>query len=260
MKYGQFFKSIIAIALLLSLAAAPAFSETNLTPQEQQLIDAYPELLAGIQDGELIWRDGTRMPMSDGRENAKSAQDKLDDPSISDMLETPYPTGPAKAPSEGSDRVGHGMLASSTKCMVTARRATLLNNSPQSLGCQPKRTSAYASQRSMASTRSWPPFPTSLKSFQPSSTASCFRPPAPTYAARSPEPIAGQRTATASRSTSPQSTQIIGAGHRRLPPRKAVGATRSQSRSSKSSKNMASSGVAAGITSTPCILSIVRNY
>lgn len=103
MKYGQFFKSLIAIAPLLSLAAAPAFAETNLTPQEQQLIDAYPELLADIQDGELIWRDGTRMPMSDGREKTKSAQDKLDNPSISDMLETPYPTGPAKTPSEGSD-------------------------------------------------------------------------------------------------------------------------------------------------------------
>lgn len=103
MKYRQFFKSIIAPTLLAGLLAAPACAGEKLGKHAQRLIAAYADALKGIENGELIWRDGTRMPMSDGHEQAKTTQDKLDNPSIEDMLETPYPTGPAKPPPEGSD-------------------------------------------------------------------------------------------------------------------------------------------------------------
>jgi hypothetical protein len=45
------------------------------------LIRAYPQQLAGYDSTDLIWRDGTRMPLSDGR------------PSILDQLRLPYSVG-----------------------------------------------------------------------------------------------------------------------------------------------------------------------
>jgi D-alanyl-D-alanine carboxypeptidase len=56
------------------------------------LIRAYPDFLAGYDATDLIWRDGTRMPLSDGL-TAKSFDDMLRHGSILDQIRLPYPAG-----------------------------------------------------------------------------------------------------------------------------------------------------------------------
>ena len=56
------------------------------------LVRAYPDLLAGYDSADLIWRDGTRMPFSDGRP-AKSFSETLRHGSLLDQLRLPYPAG-----------------------------------------------------------------------------------------------------------------------------------------------------------------------
>ena len=51
----------------------------------------------------LVWRDGTRMPLDDGK-GAKTFAQWLDDPDIEDMLAVPYPAGePATPPAKDVD-------------------------------------------------------------------------------------------------------------------------------------------------------------
>jgi len=67
------------------------------------LVRAYPDFLAGHDGKVLIWRDGTRMPVSDGRSD-KSFEEKLRNPSILDQLSIPYAKGPlAAAPGPQDD-------------------------------------------------------------------------------------------------------------------------------------------------------------
>jgi hypothetical protein len=55
-------------------------------------VRAYPDRLAGYDSTDLIWRDGTRMPLSDGRP-AKSLTEMLRHGSLLDQLRLPYPEG-----------------------------------------------------------------------------------------------------------------------------------------------------------------------
>jgi len=57
----------------------------------QRLIDAYPEMLVGVDDNELIWRDGTCMQLSDGKE--RGIQELLDEPDLASQFHWPYPRG-----------------------------------------------------------------------------------------------------------------------------------------------------------------------
>ncbi len=71
------------------------------------LISAYPDFLAGVEGGDIVWRDGTRMPFGaarDGHGGEKSAELRLADPSLADMLAEPYPAGaPLEPPSSRAD-------------------------------------------------------------------------------------------------------------------------------------------------------------
>jgi hypothetical protein len=60
------------------------------------LVRAYPERLAGYDANDLIWRDGTRMPLSDGRPG-KSVEEMLRRGSILDQVLLPYPVGASAA-------------------------------------------------------------------------------------------------------------------------------------------------------------------
>jgi hypothetical protein len=67
------------------------------------LVRAYPDMLATHDDKTLTWKDGTSMPVSDGRDD-KSFEDKLRHPSIRDQLSIPYVAGPpAKPPGPQED-------------------------------------------------------------------------------------------------------------------------------------------------------------
>ena len=60
------------------------------------LVRAYPDFLAGYDATDLIWRDGTRMPLAEGRPTADLAE-MLRRGSILDQIRLPYPAGPLTA-------------------------------------------------------------------------------------------------------------------------------------------------------------------
>jgi D-alanyl-D-alanine carboxypeptidase len=84
----------LLFALLLPAAAtAGELSEDA----KKRLLAAYPDQLERIEDGTLVWRDGTRMPIDDGK-GEKPFAEWLDHPDIKDMLAVPYPPGDLTVP------------------------------------------------------------------------------------------------------------------------------------------------------------------
>jgi hypothetical protein len=61
------------------------------------LVRAYPDFLASHDGTVLIWKDGTRMPVSDGRSD-KTFEDRLRQASILDQFSLPYVKGPLARP------------------------------------------------------------------------------------------------------------------------------------------------------------------
>src|SRR6185503_16913967 len=78
----------LAVASLLLVAAAPAEADEAL----DALVAAYPNHLAGYDATDLIFKDGTRMRISDSRKN-KTFDELLDNPDIKDQFAIPYPLG-----------------------------------------------------------------------------------------------------------------------------------------------------------------------
>ena len=95
----------ILLAAAALLLAIPALTVPTLAgdPTVADLVRAYPDHLAGIGGNDLVWRDGTRMPVSDGV-GEKSFDTLLDAPDIDDMVAIPYrPGAPAGPPAENED-------------------------------------------------------------------------------------------------------------------------------------------------------------
>lgn len=80
----------IAVTAMLSVPAGAQ------TPGER-LVRAYPDHLEKVDGNDLVWKDGTRMPIDDGR-GAKSFEQWLASPDLKDMLKLPYPEGDAPPP------------------------------------------------------------------------------------------------------------------------------------------------------------------
>ena len=70
---------VAAVAMLLGVSTASVAASID------DLIRAYPDALAGVDGANLIWRDGTRMPVGDGRPD-KSMEEQLRNGSIRDQL------------------------------------------------------------------------------------------------------------------------------------------------------------------------------
>jgi len=88
---------------LFSLTVFPVLAQN---PTLDALVRAYPDFLASYDDGKaLIWKDGTRMSVSDGRSD-KSFEEKLRNPSILDQLSIPYIKGPLATPPGPQDDPG----------------------------------------------------------------------------------------------------------------------------------------------------------
>jgi hypothetical protein len=77
-----------SLAAALALAATAALAD----PALDALVAAYPDHLAGYDEKDLIWKDGARMPISDGR-SGKSFDELLNNPDIKDQFAIPYPLG-----------------------------------------------------------------------------------------------------------------------------------------------------------------------
>jgi D-alanyl-D-alanine carboxypeptidase len=88
--------TIFAVGFL----AAPA---AHCEPAIDALVAAYPQFLAGSDDKGLIWRDGTRMPLTGGVAG-KTFQQLLETPDIEDQFAIPYPLGgPLRRPALDED-------------------------------------------------------------------------------------------------------------------------------------------------------------
>lgn len=80
-----------SFGLALALACCTA-SLALADPALDALVAAYPDHLKGYDDKDLIWTDGTRMPIRDGRSD-KTFEQLLENPDIADQFAIPYPLG-----------------------------------------------------------------------------------------------------------------------------------------------------------------------
>lgn len=89
----------LATFLLLGMA------EQGRAASVDDLVRAYPEALSGFDGVNLIWRDGTRMPVGEGLPRL-TGEAALEHGSILDQLALPYPAGaPLLPPQDDPGRV-----------------------------------------------------------------------------------------------------------------------------------------------------------
>ena len=93
-RVGDLIAAAATAALLL--CAVPSGAARAADPMAS-LLRAYPDALEGFDGTDLIWRDGTRMPVGDGRPD-KSLEQQLHEGSILDQLRLVYPAGAASLP------------------------------------------------------------------------------------------------------------------------------------------------------------------
>jgi hypothetical protein len=90
---------VAALALLFGVPHASTAASLD------DLVRAYPDFLSRFDGSDLVWRDGTRMPVDDGRPD-KSMKEQLRSGSILDQLRLPYRAGtPVLAPLLDAGRV-----------------------------------------------------------------------------------------------------------------------------------------------------------
>lgn len=80
---------LAAVGLWALAVCSPAMAAEGIAAR---LARAYPEFIAGGDAQVLIWKDGERMPLDDGRN--KTFEHLLDQPDIQDQFTWAYPTGP----------------------------------------------------------------------------------------------------------------------------------------------------------------------
>ena len=85
---------------------APAMAQSV----PERLLRAYPEQLLAIEENDLVWKDGTRMKIDDGR-GAKSFAQRLADPDLKDMLSMTYPAGEWSMPPKPENDPGRARNA-----------------------------------------------------------------------------------------------------------------------------------------------------
>src|SRR5436190_23713977 len=86
--------SAALLALMLSTIAATA---DPMNDALDALVAVYPDHLARYEGNDLVWKDGTRMPIADGRAD-KTFEQLLARPDIKDQFAFRYPLGPNVAP------------------------------------------------------------------------------------------------------------------------------------------------------------------
>ncbi len=91
----------IAVVALLLAVAGQAWAAGPI----DALLRAYPDELAGFDGTNLIWRDGTRMPVSDGHPG-ESVEEMIRHGSILDQFRFSYPAGaPLLLPTQDPGRI-----------------------------------------------------------------------------------------------------------------------------------------------------------
>jgi len=90
----QFRLLSIALLILIIFEIAKAAGQQDQVPDvaAAALVKAYPSFIARLDGNELVWKDGTRMRIDDGK-GSKSLEEMLNDPDIKDMFAMTYPAG-----------------------------------------------------------------------------------------------------------------------------------------------------------------------
>jgi len=96
MRSGGWRSRATAIVLLFGVPTTATAASVD------DLLRAYPDALADFDGSDLIWRDGTHMPVGDGRPD-KSLDEQLRRGSIPDQLRLVYPAGAALLPAPQQD-------------------------------------------------------------------------------------------------------------------------------------------------------------
>ena len=91
---------VLVLAFLLACLPFQALAD----PRLDALLAAYPDKLASYTDSELIWRDGTHMPLGSAHSDRPFAE-LLDRADIRDQFVIPYPlaSAPFRAPTADED-------------------------------------------------------------------------------------------------------------------------------------------------------------
>jgi hypothetical protein len=85
--------AVAAILFLTVAASGPSSAGSDISQDRVgALVRAYPDFLDRIEQNDVVWRDGTRMRIDDGK-GAKAFDAMLDDPDIKDMVSMEYPIG-----------------------------------------------------------------------------------------------------------------------------------------------------------------------
>jgi hypothetical protein len=101
-RHGAVVRRFFLVCVLVVGAGGPTRAQA-ISPKT--LVEAYPEQLHGLDEDSLVWRDGTKQPLSDGSRN-KSFDEKLRNASLLDQLSLPYPSGPITRPPGPQDDPG----------------------------------------------------------------------------------------------------------------------------------------------------------
>jgi hypothetical protein len=90
-----------ALTYAFVASALVALSPTSAGPltdaDRARILAAYPQALERIDGNDLVWRDGTRMPIDDGK-GEKAFGQWLEAPDITDIFSIPYPAGADPTP------------------------------------------------------------------------------------------------------------------------------------------------------------------
>lgn len=93
---------LVILALSAALPGAGQ-AQVALASDLEKLVQAYPDFLDRIEGNALVWKDGTRMVIDDGK-GEKDFETRLNEPDIKDMFVSRYVAGkPESAPTFQND-------------------------------------------------------------------------------------------------------------------------------------------------------------
>ncbi|MGY2892164.1 M15 family metallopeptidase [Deinococcus sp. UYEF24] len=94
-------RRLAALLTLLTTTTCSQAAPAIVSPAH--LLSAYPQFLKAVDPSNLIWKDGTRTPLSGGH-TFTSAADRLDRPDLNELLRQPYPgCTPLRTPAYAED-------------------------------------------------------------------------------------------------------------------------------------------------------------
>lgn len=88
---------ITAVPVVLAIASFSCCAVAEDPAWSKSLLTAYPDHLEKVLDGVLVWRDGTRMEVDDGKA-PKPFEEWLENPDIEDMFALTYGPGDTTGP------------------------------------------------------------------------------------------------------------------------------------------------------------------